>query len=167
MDMPFAVAALVIEVWLLLLIANGAPVVAKRVLGSRLAYPLDGGRNFIDGQPLLGSSKTIRGIVASILATSIGALLLGYSIQTGILFATASLSGDLVSSFIKRRLKLPPSSKASGLDQLPESILPLLLCWQALGLNIPTAAAVILLFVVGEPVLSKLLFRLKIRDHPY
>jgi CDP-diglyceride synthetase len=167
MDMPFPGTALVVEVWLLLLIANGAPVVAKRILGSRLAYPLDGGRNFIDGQPLFGASKTIRGIIASILTTSIGAILLGYSLQTGALFATASLSGDLASSFIKRRLKLPPSSRAPGLDQLPESIFPLLLCWQALDLNISTAVIVILVFFVGELVLSKVLFRLKIRDHPY
>jgi CDP-2,3-bis-(O-geranylgeranyl)-sn-glycerol synthase len=99
--------------------------------------------------------------------TSVGAVLIGYSIQTGALFATASLSGDLVSSFIKRRLNIPPSSRALGLDQLPESILPLLFCWQALDLDMPTAMTIVLIFFWGELVLSLILFRLNIRDHPY
>lgn len=160
-------AVLVFEVWLLLLAANGAPVVAKRMLGSRLAFPLDGGAKFLDGQSLFGASKTIRGIIASILATAIAAVWLGFPMQIGIVFAAASLSGDLLSSFIKRRLELPPSSKATGLDQLPESILPLIFCWHSLGLNLVTATTSIIVFFVGEFVLSKLLFRLKIRDHPY
>jgi CDP-2,3-bis-(O-geranylgeranyl)-sn-glycerol synthase len=36
----------------LLTLANGTPVVAKRVFGDRLAWPLDGNCNFIDGRPL-------------------------------------------------------------------------------------------------------------------
>lgn len=158
---------LVIKILLLLLLANGTPVVVKKLLGRRLAYPLDAGKKFIDGQPLFGASKTIRGIISSILTTSMGALLIGYSMQTGVLFATASLTGDLASSFIKRRLSLPPSSRALGLDQLPESIFPLLFCGQSLGLDMVTAATVIVIFFVGELLLSKLLFRLNIRDHPY
>ncbi len=85
----------------------------------------------------------------------------------GALFAAASMAGDLLSSFIKRRLGMPPSSMALGLDQLPESLLPLLLCWQALNLDIPTAIVILVLFIVGELVLSKLLFRLHVRDRPY
>ena len=160
-------ATLVFKILLLLLLANGTPVVVKKILGPRLAYPLDAGKEFIDGQPLFGASKTVRGIFSAILTTSIGASFIGYSMQTGALFAIASLAGDLVSSFIKRRLGLAPSSRALGLDQLPESIFPLLLCWQALGLNGLAAATVIVAFFVGELVLSRLLFRLKIRDHPY
>ncbi|MGB5327358.1 MAG: CDP-archaeol synthase [Gammaproteobacteria bacterium] len=165
--MLFPGTVLVFKILLLLVLANGAPVVVKKLFGPRLAYPLDAGKKFIDGQPLFGTSKTIRGIIASILTTSMGALLIGYSMQTGLLFATASLTGDLASSFVKRRLNLPPSSRALGLDQLPESIFPLLLCWQSLGLDIVTAATVVVIFFVGELLLSKLLFRLNIRDHPY
>ena len=158
---------LTLKILFLLLLANGTPVIAKRLLGSRFASPLDGGKKFIDGRAWFGSSKTIRGIISSVLVTSIGAALIGYSIQNGILFAVASLSGDLVSSFIKRRLNIPPSSRALGLDQLPESIFPLLVCWQALELTIPTAMTIVLIFFWGELVLSQILFRLNIRDHPY
>ena len=158
---------LIIKILFLLLLANGTPVIAKRLLGSRLAWPLDGGKCFIDGRALFGKSKTIRGVISSILVTSIGAALIGYTIQIGILFSVVSLSGDLVSSFIKRRLNLPPSSRALGLDQLPESILPLLFCWQALELDIPTAVIVVFFFFCGELLLSRVLYGLHIRDHPY
>ena len=124
--MLFTDPILALKILLLLLLANGTPVIAKKLLGSRLAYPLDCGKNFFDGRPLLGTSKTLRGILSSVLVTTVAAILIGYSMQTGILFATTSLSGDLVSSFIKRRLGLPPGSRALGLDQLPESIFPLL-----------------------------------------
>jgi len=143
------------------------PVVVKRALGSRLAHPLDHGLNLSDGRPLFGASKTIRGVIASILATVVGALLIGYPMLVGVLFATGSIVGDLASSFIKRRLDLAPSSRALGLDQLPESVFPLLLCWQLLGLDLPTAATVIVIFFAGELLLSRILFRLKIRDRPY
>ncbi|GMR18384.1 MAG: CDP-2,3-bis-(O-geranylgeranyl)-sn-glycerol synthase [Gammaproteobacteria bacterium] len=158
---------LVIKILFLLLLANGTPVIAKKLLGPRLAYPLDGGKIFVDGRPWFGASKTVRGIIFSIFVTSVGAVLIGYSIQSGVLFATASMAGDLVSSFIKRRLGLPPSSRALGLDQLPESILPLLFCWQTLGLDMPTATTVVVIFFVGELILSRVLFRLHVRDHPY
>ena len=165
--MLFPDAMLAIEILLLLFLANGTPIIAKKLLGSRLAYPLDGGKNFIDGRPWFGRSKTIRGIISSLCITSIGAVLIGYSIQTGILFTAISLTGDLVSSFIKRRLDLPPSSRAPGLDQLPESIFPLLFCWSTLGLDIATAVIVVVVFVISEILLSKALFRLHIRERPY
>jgi len=158
---------LIAKILFLLLLANGTPVIAKRLLGSRLAWPLDGGQCFVDGRPLFGRSKTVRGILSSLLVTALGAAAIGYSIQFGILFAAASLGGDLASSFIKRRLDLAPSSRALGLDQLPESISPLLVFWQALDLDMATAAAVVLVFFGGELLLSRILFRLNIRDHPY
>jgi len=158
---------LVIKILILLLLANGAPVIAKKLLGARLAYPLDGGKRFIDGRPLFGASKTIRGIISSIFVTSVGVVLVGYSIQIGVLFAVVSLSGDLTSSFIKRRLGLAPSSRALGLDQLPESIFPLFLFWQMFGLDLATAVTVVVIFFVGEIILSRVLFWLNIRDKPY
>ena len=62
---------------LLVVLANAMPVVAKKVLGDRFSRPLDGGARCHDGQPLFGASKTMRGIILSVLATVIGALLTG------------------------------------------------------------------------------------------
>ena len=151
----------------LLALANGAPVVAKKLLGGSFAQPLDGGARFVDGRPLFGRSKTLRGIAAAFLATMAGALLAGVGAETGALAAAGAMAGDLFSSFVKRRLGLAPSSRALGLDQLPEALLPLLLCRAALGLSALDIALATALFFVGEILLSRLLYRVHLRDEPY
>jgi CDP-diglyceride synthetase len=151
----------------LLTLANGAPVIAKKVLGRRFARPLDAGAVFLDRRPLFGSSKTIRGIVLSIVATTAGAPLLGVAPKIGFLMATAAMAGDLFSSFVKRRLGLAPSSRALGLDQVPESLFPLLACQELLSLTPADIALGVALFFVGEVALSRLLYRIHLRDEPY
>ncbi len=74
---------LIVKLLLLLAVANGTPVIVKKLLGDFLAYPLDGGMTFYDNRPLLGSSKTIRGIVTSVVATSVCAPLLGRNMDDG------------------------------------------------------------------------------------
>ena len=152
---------------LLLTLANGAPVVAKKLLGARLAFPLDAGARFIDGQPLLGPSKTIRGVVFSIVATAVVAPLLGLSLAMGGVVAALAMIGDMFSSFVKRRLRFPSSSQAFGLDQVPESLLPLLVCRETLSLTFLDVAIVVAIFVAGELILSRLLYDLHVRDEPY
>ncbi|HUI33917.1 MAG TPA: CDP-archaeol synthase [Stellaceae bacterium] len=151
----------------LLALANGAPVIGKKIFGDRLAYPLDRGVTFPDRRPLLGPSKTIRGIALSILVTAAGAPLVGIPPQTGALMAVAAMAGDLFSSFVKRRLGCPPSSRALGLDQVPESLVPLLVCRGTLGLGAVDIVLAVAVFFVGELVLSRLLYRLHLRDQPY
>jgi len=152
---------------LLLGIANGAPILAQRLLAERFDTPLDGGRLLRDGRPVLGPSKTIRGVVVAVACASVAAPLLGMTWMTGASLATASMAGDLISSFIKRRLGLPPHARAFGLDQIPEALLPLLLLQSSLGLSIWQIAVVLVSFVALEAPVSRLLFRLGIRDRPY
>jgi CDP-2,3-bis-(O-geranylgeranyl)-sn-glycerol synthase len=152
---------------LMLVIANGAPVIAKKVLGQLFSYPLDSGRYFVDGRPVLGTAKTVRGVMLAILATAICAPFLAISWKTGAAIGGAAMAGDLISSFIKRRMLLPPSSRALGIDQIPESLLPALAGISLLGLDIIDVVAVVALFFAGELVLSQVLFRLHIREQPY
>jgi hypothetical protein len=79
----------------------------------------------------------------------------------------AAMAGDLVSSFVKRRLNLAPSSRATGLDQIPESLFPLLACRGALALSVLDIATGVAVFFAGEVVLSLLLYEAHIRDRPY
>ena len=118
----------------LLMLANGAPVIAKRIFGQRFNWPLDAGMIFIDGRPLFGPSKTWRGIIAAVLVTTCGATVIGLRPRIGATVALAATAGDLFSSFIKRRWAMPSSSRALGLDQIPESLSPLLVCRQSLSL---------------------------------
>ena len=157
----------IVELLMLLAIANGAPVVVKKLLGDVLAYPLDGGKRFLDARPLLGSSKTIRGVATSIVATAGLAPLLGTTFTTGLLIGAGAMAGDLLSSFVKRRMGHPSSSRALGIDQIPESLLPAVLCKGLLGLSPVDIALVVALFFVGEIVLSRILFKLHVREQPY
>ena len=158
---------LVLELLILLAVANGTPVVAKRLFGSAFAQPLDGGALFADGRPWFGPSKTIRGVVLATLATAAAAGVLGLGWKVGALLGVVAMAGDLLVSFIKRRLGLAPSSQAVGLDQIPESLLPMLagrLFMPVTGLDI---AVTTLLFFVGEVILSRLLYKWHVRDRPY
>jgi CDP-diglyceride synthetase len=157
----------ILQSMILLTLANGAPVVAKKIFGDRFSRPLDGGVAFFDGRPVFGSSKTFRGIVVSVLATAAGAPLMGLGLTTGVTVAAAAMAGDLFSSFVKRRLNLAPSSQALGLDQIPESLLPMLACRDALALTAVDIAIGVGIFLAGELVLSRLLYRAHLRDEPY
>jgi len=157
----------ILQLLILLTLANGAPVVAKKLFGARFARPLDGGLLFFDGRPWFGASKTLRGLALAILATVAGAPLIGLDWRIGLLVGVLAMAGDLASSFLKRRLGRPPSSRASGLDQIPESLLPLLACRDLLALSAADIAATVALFFFGEILLSRLLYRLHLRDQPY
>jgi hypothetical protein len=151
----------------LLVVANGAPVLAKRFFGGVLDLALDGGRYLGDGRPALGHSKTIRGLVSSLLATAATAPLLGVDWMLGFGIGAAAMAGDLLSSFAKRRMNFPVSSMAIGIDQLPEALLPTLLCWRPLGLSWLDITAIVLCFLAAELLLSQLLFKFHVRDRPY
>jgi CDP-2,3-bis-(O-geranylgeranyl)-sn-glycerol synthase len=151
----------------LLAVANGTPIIVEKILGTFLAFPVDGGRTLADGRPIFGSSKTVRGFVLSILATALVAPLIGLDWKIGALVALMAMSGDLISSFVKRRMGRPPSSRAIGLDQVPESLLPLLACTLFLPLSFLDVIVTMLLFFVGGLVLSRVLFKLHIRNRPY
>ena len=157
----------ILQLLVLMTLANGTPIVAKKIFGPRFSFPLDAGFNFFDGRPLFGHSKTIRGILASIFITTVSAPLIGLDLTIGAIVAGAAMAGDLFSSFVKRRLNLPSSGQALGLDQVPESLFPMLACRDALSLTIADIALGVGIFFIGELILSRLLFRAHLRDEPY
>ena len=156
-----------LKLLLLLLVANGAPILARKFLDSRFDQALDGGRMTSTGKPWLGPSKTVRGLVAAVLATTIFAPFLGFAWDFGFVFGLLAMAGDLLASFTKRRLGLPSSSQASGLDQIPESLVPLVYCKFSLGLEWLSVMAMVLAFWIAEILLSRFLYRIGIRRHPY
>jgi len=158
---------LILQLLILLAVANGTPVLAKTILGDRLARPLDGGTVFVDGRPLFGPAKTIRGIVLALLATPLAAALMGLPWRLGALVAALAIAGDLFSSFVKRRLGLPSSSMAIGLDQIPESLFPLLAARLFVPVSFLDVIVGVAIFFAGEIVLSRILFHLNLRDRPY
>jgi len=153
---------LIFQLLVLLVVANGAPVLVKKALGDQLAQPFDGGALLPDGRPLFGSSKTVRGVVSSFLATPLVALLMGFQWEVGALVAGGAVAGDLL-----RRLGFPRSSMALGLDQIPESLFPLAACRLLLPVTLVDILVGVAIFVAGGLILSPILFRLHLRDKPY
>ncbi len=156
-----------LEVLVLLAAANGAPVLATRLLGRRWSWPLDAGLTLPDGRRLLGRSKTVRGVLAAVAATALAAAALGLGWRLGAVFGAASMAGDVFSSFFKRRLGIESSGQAVGLDQVPEALFPLLACHRALGLGPAGVVLLVVMFAVAQIVMSPVMYALGIRRRPY
>lgn len=156
-----------LKLFVMLVLANGAPVVAAMFLRRRWSAPVDAGLNWFDGRPLLGKSKTWRGIVAGALSCALFALASGQGFMFGLLFGVLALAGDLLSSFIKRRTGLAPSERMPWLDQVPEAAFPVLL---AMGWGLIGAWAglfIVVFFTLSNMWISPLLYRLGIRRQPH
>lgn len=151
----------------LLIATNGAPILVQWLLKGRPALPLDLGLRFLDGRPLLGPNKTLRGIVAALLTAWLGAVALGLPAQVGWWIGGCAMLGDLLSSFTKRRLGIAPSGRALVLDQVPEALLPLWALRAQYALGVWDMAVLVGAFFVLELALSRLLYALRIRETPY
>jgi len=140
-------------------VANAIPV----ILGGGRA--IDGGRKMRDGKPFFGSHKTVRGFVAGILAgTLVGAaqnavLLSGalqdvkfpfqFSILLGFMISFGALIGDLVHSFVKRRIGIAEGAPLPVADQL-DFVLGAVLF--SLFVSPPPLLTIFIIFVITVPV---------------
>jgi len=152
---------------ILIIVANAGPILIKNILNKKWNQPINGSLKFVDGGPLFGKSKTWRGLAASLIITAVVALMLGYSVQIGILISLLAMTGDLFSSFVKRRFKLPPSSMAPLLDQVPESLLPAVIMMRTFELTLFSIIMLILFFMIFELIVSQILYKMNFRKHPY
>ena len=144
-------------------IANATPVLGG---GGK---PIDGGRNFRDGRRILGDGKTIRGFIVGVFfgtLTGIGQFLaapylrpilaqfvtitpemdytLSISIPVAFLMSIGALTGDVVGSFIKRRVNVRSGDPSPFLDQIGFIITALIF---AFPLMIPSPIFVMLLIL--------------------
>jgi CDP-2,3-bis-(O-geranylgeranyl)-sn-glycerol synthase len=92
-------------------LANAAPVIAGG------GNPLDGGRIWRDGRPLLGSHKTVRGTLAGVIVGTVVGLVQMMPLR-GFLLAIGTIGGDIIVSFLKRRIDLKPGAPFPVADQL-------------------------------------------------
>jgi len=151
----------------LIVVANGVPVIMRKLMGPSMDYPLDMGRLFIDGKPILGATKTWRGVFFSVLLTTLVSGATGYGLLLGAQVALLAMLGDMASSFTKRRMNMPSSSRALLLDQVPESLLPALVMMPAFSLEWQDVIVLVLAFIMLELLLSKFLYKLGFRKTPY
>lgn len=132
-----------------------------------MSLPIDLGLKLKDQQYLFGKTKTWRGLVTSLIATALVSFFITGSFQAGLLVASLAMSGDLLSSYIKRRLRKESSSEAFLLDQIPESLFPALGMMLIIKLELIQVIEIVIAFTIIERTLSQVLYRLGIRKRPY
>lgn len=135
-----------LELVIFLVWVNFLPFFAHMLLGDRWGARVDGGKHWRDGRELLGPHKTWRGVVAGVLAGAVAAPLLGMGWALGALAGLSAMVGDLLTSFLKRRLDRPSGTPMAGLDQALEGLLPALVVALALGLGVVQVMITMLVF---------------------
>lgn len=139
------------------LVGNMAPVFATRFKWLPvLNAPLDGGKRLY-GEPILGPTKTIRGLVFGIIFGSITALIqyklqplpvvhsllllplisVSHALSWGALLGFGALLGDALKSFCKRRLHIPSGSSWKPWDQIDVVVGVVLITQQIAPLPVP------------------------------
>ncbi|MBA7475621.1 hypothetical protein ES707_10993 [subsurface metagenome] len=142
-------------------LANATPV----LLGG--GGPLDGGRTWRDGEPFLGDHKTVRGTLSGVAAGILTGLIQGAPLR-GVLLAVGAIGGDLIVSFIKRRLKLKPGALLPLADQMDFIVFAVILL--SLFQPLPTLDRIIAILVATLPIhylTNVLAWLLKLKSNPW
>jgi hypothetical protein len=147
--------------------ANGAPILSAHLFPNRMNHAIDRGRQWRDGHPILGASKTWRGLISGVALPTVLAIPFGWSPLFGCLIGLFAMLGDLCSSFIKRRLAMLPEARATGLDQIPEALFPMLFVTTVLATTLLDLIVTTITFMLIEMGISPLLYRLRMRKKPY
>jgi len=145
--------------------ANAVPVI---VGGGR---PLDGGKSFFDGKPILGKNKTLRGfffgLAVGIIVGLIESMLFGYPKLFSVLSPLGGLVGDLTGAFVKRRLGIAPGGLLPVIDQIDFVVgaivfsLPLMIIYWQL------AAAVLIITPPIHLFTNFVAYKLKLKRNPW
>ena len=151
--------------------ANGAPV----LFGG--GKPIDLGKNFPDGRPIFGSHKTYRGFI---LGLAIGTLV-GWAQEAlapsaglprgntllGFILSLGAMIGDLLGSFLKRRLDLKPGAPLPVSDQIDFVLVALL--FGAL-IEPPTLTEALIIIILTGPIhlmVNVIAYLLRLKKTPW
>lgn len=157
-------------------IANSAPVL------TRGGPPLDFGRKFIDGRRIFGDNKTICGLLGGLTFGTLTGFILPIlfplvglkkisvldAISLALLLSIGTHIGDLLGSFIKRRLNLNPGAALPVMDQLGFIIFALLISYPLYPLLNSLELAICLLFtLLIHPLSNAIAYSVGLKDVPW
>ncbi|MCX8184514.1 MAG: CDP-2,3-bis-(O-geranylgeranyl)-sn-glycerol synthase [Sulfolobales archaeon] len=160
--------------------ANAFPLIVRKIV--RNAHPVDFGRNFIDGKRIFGDSKSWEGLFAGVSAGTLAgvALLFIYHYPlthlaiAGFIQGVGSMIGDLVNSFIKRRLGMKPGALLPVLDQTSFILISLLFVkllkidfYTGVELGLTEIVIAIGIALVLHPLANYLAYLVKLKSVPY
>ena len=161
---------IVIKVTGFLFWVNLLPPLASLIWGERFNMPLDGNRLWLDHHPLFGPHKTIRGVVISVSGGMAVFTLLGIPWWAAGIASLLTMAGDLLSSFIKRRLNMPSGQNVAVLDQIFESLLPVLFLKYYMHLNLWQSILILICFIpiawLGSCFWNFITYRTPLENYP-
>lgn len=161
--------------------ANMAPVMVKKI--NLLAVPIDFNKT-INKKPILGKNKTFRGLIFGI----VFAIIISYFqfllykadffrnvsffdyqnwLLLGFLMGLGALTGDLIKSFFKRRVGIPPGKMFIPFDQADFVIGAFIFIMPIFDLPLNIFAASLALSFVLDIIVNHLAFYLKIRGEKW
>jgi len=158
--------------------ANATPVITSKLL--RTSTPIDLRKNFIDGRRIFGEGKTIEGFLSGlIVGTLVGIAVSATPLNTilpqslkltplkSFVLSLGALLGDLLGSFIKRRLGIPRGAPAPLLDQLDFLLVALLLYVLIFGtIDLSYIAVLVPLTVVLHIATNYIAYKLRLKPVP-
>lgn len=167
MDLTYGVGLVVGAIVFVLpaYIANMTPLIVANIIPKR--RPMDLGKYWIDGRRVLGDNKTIEGFVSGVLSGFLVGFLLGDTFR-GFLMGLGAMIGDVLGSFIKRRLNVAQGESAPLLDQYLFVLVALLLCY-SVGYMLTSEQLIVIL--IATPILhvssNYVAYLLKIKHKPF
>jgi CDP-2,3-bis-(O-geranylgeranyl)-sn-glycerol synthase len=100
-------------------IANALPVFSKFRFLTKINFPLDFNKRFIDKKRIFGNSKTFIGCLFGLFGgTCFGVFLIGQQLLLSFALSAGAIIGDLIASFFKRRFSIKVGEPIPILDQL-------------------------------------------------
>ena len=149
--------------------ANAVPVIAG---GGR---PMDFGKNFFDGKPVLGKNKTFRGfffgLAVGVFVGLVESLVFSYPVPFSVLFSVLSplgaLFGDLAGAFLKRRLGIAPGDLFPIVDQVDFVVGAILFSLPLTIIYWELAVAVIIITPPIHLLTNFLAYKLKLKKTPW
>lgn len=160
----------VLKITLFIMWLNVLPPLFSLIFGERFSQRIDGDRLWFDDKPIFGSHKTIRGFLASVIGGMVVFPLMGVEWRVAAVAAFLAMSGDLLSSFIKRRLGIPSGTNVIGLDQIFEALFPAFFLARYLDLTILNILFILLVFIplayLGSCIWNYLTYKKPQKDYP-
>ncbi len=162
------------------LVGNAAPLVSRNLLRGKKLTPIDGGRRLKDGQHIFGENKSWEGFIAGVVSGLLIGLLYfllfnnALWIVIGFLMGLGAMIGDLLNSFVKRRLKIKPGEPFIPWDQLSFLYIAFLFIYplEIINVSAPKITLVDLaiatyLVLILHPLTNLIAYWLRLKDRPW
>jgi len=162
--------------------ANMAPVIVKKIFNN-LAFPLDFNKK-INNRPVFGKHKTFRGlifgVIFAIIITFIQYILYSNNILTdiaiidysnwlliGFLMGSGAIFGDLIESFVKRRMNYKSGKPFVPFDQLDFVVGGLIFISPLVVLSLNKVIVILILSFILHIIINHFAFYTKIRKEKW